>query len=246
MTHRSNSPTKTTPSAPPLAMTGFSAGLNATPDTTPLCPGSLYFSLAFSTSQTYTQESADPDPTRVPSALNAHRKSAFSKLCECPTNRFVSRSPSTNARVSHILSVLSIELLSTNDPHGEMSSPVIVSSCPSSVISGLFSILASHARTTSSTPPTYARSPCALITHAVCGTACAYVLAARFFTLKSHTHALPSSLALITKSPLAALTAFAHFPRVDAYDFTCPPVSASHTLTTPSASLVTAHSSSIV
>lgn len=77
--------------------------------------------------------------------LNVYCKSVFLKLCECSTNRFVSRSFLTNACVFYIFSVLFIELFSMNDLYGEMFSLVIVFLCFLSVISDLFFILVFYA-----------------------------------------------------------------------------------------------------
>jgi hypothetical protein len=63
-----------------------SLGWKSTHVTVPLCPGSLYWILVFSTSQTVTVRSAPPTATRPPLSVRDHapRSKAFSNPAGAP------------------------------------------------------------------------------------------------------------------------------------------------------------------
>mmetsp|Transcript_9271 Transcript_9271/g.17983 ORF Transcript_9271/g.17983 Transcript_9271/m.17983 type:complete len:242 (-) Transcript_9271:295-1020(-) len=169
-----------------------SYGWKATSLTDPVCPGSLYRSLASSASQMCTIRSEDPDATLVISADQEHRRRFFSNECACPRITRLHRSPSTYGRVSHMRSVLSIELDSSIVPSGDTLSPVMVSVCPlhsSRASSGIFR---SQAFTSLSSPPENTLSPSSENSTAVTWYSSVKDTAAPR-CLGSHTKIMPSS-----------------------------------------------------
>lgn len=107
-----------------------SVGCQSTSLTCPLCPGRRYFILPEMRSQTSTVRSAEPHATRSMSFDQHGRDRFFSGLVTIPSNVRMHRSAGANGLMSHIFSVLSIELDSIYEPSGDRRSPLTVSWWP--------------------------------------------------------------------------------------------------------------------